>query len=123
MLLNKDTNASLNGKVLIKSELTSILKCIYMEAPSLTDKDNITIGGYKFIGGNATAQGSFVQKKVSYNYAANGYEIPIKYAQAVLCETADEKFKWPRGEKKLFGGNLFASLTSVGFVLLLLLSL
>ncbi len=55
--MNKDTNASLNGKVLVKSELISTLKCIYMEAPSLTDKDNITIGGYKFIGGNATVQG------------------------------------------------------------------
>ena len=56
LLINKDTNASLNGKVLVKSELTSVLKCFYMEASSLTDKE-ITIGGYKFIGGNATVQG------------------------------------------------------------------
>lgn len=30
VLLNKDTNASMNGTVLIKSELTGSLKCIYL---------------------------------------------------------------------------------------------
>ena len=70
LLINKDTNESLNGKVLVKSQLTTPLKCIYMEAPSLTEKENITIGGYRFIGGNATVQGEFVSKKVVYNYAA-----------------------------------------------------
>lgn len=64
VLLNKDTNASLNGTVLIKSELTGSLKCIYLEAPSLTSKDGIKIAGYNFLGGNATVNGTFTQKKV-----------------------------------------------------------
>jgi hypothetical protein len=36
----------------------------------LTSKDGIKIAGYNFIGGNASVNGSFVQKKVQYSYAA-----------------------------------------------------
>lgn len=38
LLINKDTNASLNGKVLVKSTLTSTLRCLFLEAPSLSEK-------------------------------------------------------------------------------------
>jgi hypothetical protein len=63
LLINKDTNSSLNGTFYIKLEMKNPMKCIYMEAPSLDLKDNITIGGYHFIGRNAEAQGEFIQKK------------------------------------------------------------
>jgi hypothetical protein len=46
------------------------MKCIYLEAPSLTAKEGVTIAGYSFNGGNSTVQGSFVQKIVNYSYAA-----------------------------------------------------
>ena len=61
----------------------------------MDSKDNITIGGNYFIGGNAEAQGQFRQIKVLYNEEDHGYHIPIKYAQAVVCETPDSKFTWP----------------------------
>ena len=64
LLINKDTNASLNGKVLITSELTSSLRCITLEAPSLTATDGVTIAGYSFKGGNSSLQGSFKSKRI-----------------------------------------------------------
>lgn len=70
VILNKDTNKSLNGTVLIKSKLTGDLECIYLEAPSLTSKDGVTISGYNFIGGNATVNGTYQQKIVKYNLDA-----------------------------------------------------
>jgi hypothetical protein len=63
-----------------------------------------------------------VQKKVVYSFGAEGYEIPIKYAQAVLCETPDEKYKWPMGKKKLFGEHLLSCLGLIGAVLLMIVS-
>lgn len=57
---------------------------------------------------------------MTYNYAAEGYEIPIKYAQAVLCETPDEKFKWPKGVKRSFGDRLVVSLFLVVLTLVTL---
>jgi hypothetical protein len=59
LLINKDTNTSLNGTVQIKSDLTMALKCIYMQAPSLTSKTGITIAGYNFVGGNSTVNGTY----------------------------------------------------------------
>ncbi len=122
VLLNKDTNTTLNGTVLVKSQLTGVMKCIYMEAPSLSAKDGITIAGYNYIGGNATVNGTFVQKKIQYNHAAEGYQIPIKYAQAVLCETEDSAFKWPSATTKLFGSKLLFSLFLSCFVIFLTIS-
>lgn len=110
LLINKDTNQSLNGTVFVKSHIKSPMKCIYMEAPSLDSKDNITIGGYNFIGGNAEAQGSFIQKKLAYDEIYGGYDIPIKYAQAVVCEVQDAKFVWPKGFEK-YGNKLWWNLS------------
>lgn len=56
-----------------------------MQAPSLTSKDGITIAGYDFIGSNSSVNGTYQQKIVQYDFGAEGYQIPIKYAQAVLC--------------------------------------
>jgi len=61
------------------------MSCIYMQAPSLTSKDGITIAGYDFIGSNSSVNGTYQQKIVQYDFGAEGYQIPIKYAQAVLC--------------------------------------
>ena len=49
LLINKDTNKSLNGTVNVYSRLTGDLMCLNMEAPSLDSKDNITIAGYNFV--------------------------------------------------------------------------
>ena len=120
-MINKDTNISLNGTVLIKSELTTDLKCIYLEAPSLTAKDGITIAGYNFIGVNSSVSDTYVQKKVLYNFASQGYDIPIKYAQAVLCETADAIYTWPKFTAKKSGFNLFSSFSLIGLILMITL--
>lgn len=55
----------------------------------MTSKDGVKLAGYSFVGGNPSVTGSFVQKKIQYDYAAEGYQIPIIYAQAIFCETDD----------------------------------
>ena len=99
VLLNKDTNTTLNGTVLIKSELTGDMTCIYMEAPSLSSKTGITIAGYNYQASNTSINGTFYNKIINYSKADSGYQIPIKYAQAVYCTTEDSKFKWPFATK------------------------
>ena len=74
------------------------------------------IAGYNFIGGNATVNGTYKQKIVYYNYGAEGYEVPIKYAQVVLCETSDTIFNWPRGKAKFGSNTMFSILFLVIFL-------
>jgi hypothetical protein len=40
----------------------------------------------------------------------------------VLCETADQKFKWPTGKKRLFGEHLLSFMGMIGAVVLMILS-
>lgn len=87
MIINKDTNASLLGEVIVqtRSEKNVVMKCIYLEAPSLTEKTNILIGGHSYIAGNFTAQGPLKQVNILYEPSKFGFSVPIKYAQAALC--------------------------------------
>ena len=62
LIINKDSNPSLNGNVEImaRGDASSKLTCIYLEAPSLTSKGaDIKMGGHSFVGGNFTVQGRF----------------------------------------------------------------
>lgn len=61
------------------------MRCMYMEAPSLSETEKITIAGYNFVGGNATVNGTFRNVRIKYDYGAKGFHVPIKYAQAALC--------------------------------------
>lgn len=87
MIINKDTNASLAGLVIVqtRSESNVAMSCIYLEAPSLTEKTNILIGGHSYIAGNFTAQGTLKQLKFMYDPSIFGFSVPIKYAQAAIC--------------------------------------
>lgn len=84
----------------------------------MTATDGITIAGYNFAGGNSSVNGTYTQKKLQYNYGAEGYMIPIKYAQAVLCETDDSIYQWPKGTAKS-ELKLWSSLSLVAFVFLM----
>jgi hypothetical protein len=89
LIINKDTNTSLAGKVTIYAQADSrtTMSCIYMEAPSLTSKaDQIKIGGHYYIGGNSTPHGTYSNVYYSYDTNLKGFLVDIKYAQAVLCE-------------------------------------
>lgn len=88
LIINKDTNVSLNGKVNIitKANKGTKMKCIYLQASSLTSKaDNMTLAGHQYIGLNSTPQGTYKQFYYDYNPDLKGYSVDIKYAQAAIC--------------------------------------
>lgn len=70
VVINKDTDPTLDSSVLIqiRSAETSRLSCIYLEAPSLDSKaDEMTIGGHKYVAGNATPTGTYERKLINYD--------------------------------------------------------
>lgn len=87
VILNKDTNSSLNGNVhIIPKTGEARVGCIYLEAPSLASKaENMKIAGHQYIGGNFTPQGTYKKTYILFNSSINGFAIPIKYAQVALC--------------------------------------
>lgn len=119
VLLNKDTNTTLNGTVLIKSELTGPMTCIYMEAPSLASKTGIKIAGYNYQASNTSVNGTFYNKIINYSKVDSGHQIPIKYAQAVYCTTADSKFEWPFAKAKFQSTLLLNSFLALAFYVLI----
>ena len=88
VILNRDQNTTLNGVAFIQvqSRPSSMMRCIYMSAPSLSSKgEDITIGGYKYNPNNSTPTGSFDETVYEYDSLIGGYKVNIKYAQVASC--------------------------------------
>lgn len=88
LILNKDTNATLFGKVNLQAKAYPGTKCTcyYMQASSLSSKaDNITLAGHTYTFGNSTPQGNFSTVDYIYNSDIKGFAIDIRYAQIALC--------------------------------------
>ena len=88
VLLNRDQNTTLNGVVYVQvqSKPNSLMRCIYMEAPSLSSKgEDITIGGLKYNPNNSTPTGTFNEVTYNYDSLIGGYKVQMRYAQVASC--------------------------------------
>jgi hypothetical protein len=103
LIINKDTNSSLDGDVRVKVAASEDekIKCTYLEAPSLHSKvDEITIGGYQYKENDHNPQGSYKYKTFDYNSEHQAFDIRIKYAQVAVCEFRPANTHIPHRECK-----------------------
>lgn len=122
VILNKDPNPALNGKVNVQLQSTAsaLLRCIYMSAPSLdSTSSDMEIGGYKYMGDSSFPQGNYEEIKYEYNPSIFGYAVNISYAQICICSIPNVNLIIPKVDE-CWSGNLAPLLIAIIGLLTLL---
>ena len=87
-------------KIRIESPPTEKMKCYLFSAPSFESKvDDISIGGYKYIGGDHNPQGdSLIFDEYEYDAKEKSYLVNISYPSSALCIVFNAQKQIPIGE-------------------------